>query len=56
MDKFELVVKDTILKAIHNLCRHIQNGGGVVKDTILKAIHNRIRRQLLSYPLLKIQF
>ena len=34
------VVKDTILKAIHNVTRYDTKFSHVVKDTILKAIHN----------------
>ena len=34
------VVKDTILKAIHNYSQDIAMTMQVVKDTILKAIHN----------------
>ena len=34
------VVKDTILKAIHNSDEDFDNEWVVVKDTILKAIHN----------------
>ena len=35
-----IVVKDTILKAIHNSKRIERTSMIVVKDTILKAIHN----------------
>ena len=37
-----MVVKDTILKAIHNYIKFIIKSKYVVKDTILKAIHNSI--------------
>ena len=40
MELENIVVKDTILKAIHNGKVQAKDKENVVKDTILKAIHN----------------
>ena len=51
-----IVVKDTILKAIHNHSDTLLRTRIVVKDTILKAIHNWTATTYNMPLLLKIQF